>query len=64
MSITVDHKLAGEICDALGLKNVRRLDLHFSVDAAPTAEVLFFPDENGVKAIIPLLKRYTLSEMK
>jgi hypothetical protein len=56
--------LAKEICDALGLKNVKKLDLHFSVDAVATAEVEFYPDSDDLKKLPAIAKRYVLTEQK
>lgn len=64
MSAVVSNKYAAEICDALGLKNVCKLDLHFSVNEVATADVTFFPDENGVKQVAPILRHYELTERK
>ncbi len=56
-------KVAKEICDALGLKNVRRLVLTFDCKSVATAEVLFYPEEDGVKDLHVQLKRYYLTEI-
>ncbi len=51
-----------DICDALGLKNVRRLDLHFALDELVTATVEFLPEADAVDQVRPLIKHYVLTE--
>jgi hypothetical protein len=58
----VRTELAREICDALGLKNVVKLDLHFTVHEVAVAEVTFFPEVDGVQQLPAILKRYELRE--
>jgi hypothetical protein len=60
----VKTKVVKEICDALGLKNVRSLDLHFRVDEIATAEVTFYPDADDLDRATPLFKRYELTEIE
>jgi len=55
-------KLAQEICAALGLKNVKRLDLHFSVDALVTAEAVFYPEDEDGQRLPAILRHYVLKE--
>jgi hypothetical protein len=53
--------LAKEICDVLGLKHVKKLDLHFDVNSAVTADVVFYPEKDGIKQTITIMRRYTFS---
>jgi len=52
--------LEKEIIDALGLKNVIELDLHFKVDRPITMKVLAYPDEDKLKLLAPILKKYKI----
>jgi hypothetical protein len=55
-----NHKLEKEICDALGLKNVRKLDIHFGVNGAATVEAEMYLEEDGVRKLPAILKKFTL----
>jgi hypothetical protein len=63
MNIVKTHAIEREICDALGLKNVRFLTLRFSHDHVPMAEVEFFLEIDGVKQLPPILKKFELVEI-
>jgi len=58
------HKFCQEICEALGLKHVRKLDLHMAFDEIVTVTIQFYPEEEGVKKLVPVLKKYNLIETK
>lgn len=53
-----------EICDALGLKHVRKLDIHMAYDKVVTIEAELFPEENGMRQLVSILKKYHLLEVK
>lgn len=53
-----------EICDALGLRNVSKLDIHFEVGKIATCEAVFMPEIDGVKQLVPILKKFELIEKK
>ena len=63
-SITGRDLLAKEICDVLGLKHVRKLDIHMAYDEIITVTAEFFPEVDGVKQFIPILKKFELVEKK
>lgn len=53
-------KLEKEICDALGLKHVQKLDLHFEVGHVATVEARFYPEVDGVKQFPAILRKFEL----
>ena len=54
------QNLEKEIIDALGLKNVVKLDLHFEVGHWVTMDVLAYPDEYKLRLLAPILKKYKI----
>lgn len=56
------NKLAGEIAEALGIKNCRHLEIHFHVNEFATVRAEFFPEEDGVKKFPAIFKEYILVE--
>ena len=54
------QNLEKEIINALGLKNVINLDLHFEVDRPITMDVLAYPDADKIGLLAPILKKYEL----
>ena len=58
--VTGNMKLAKEICDALGIKNCKRLDLHMAYDEIFTATVEFYPEIDGIEQMVPILKKFKL----
>ncbi len=60
MSVAKKHELEKELCDALGLKDVQKLDLHFAVDHFATAEVKMLLKDEQLKKIISVVKKYNL----
>ena len=61
MAVSLSDNLAKEICDALGLKHVRKLDLHFEAGGVATVEAEIYPEVDGVKQIPTILKKFQLS---
>jgi hypothetical protein len=57
------NEWAKEICDALGIKYCRKLDLHLEVDSVATVEVEYYPEEDGVLKLVPIFKKYRLEEI-
>jgi hypothetical protein len=57
------NKLCVEIIDALGLKNVRRLDLHMDVGEMVTVTAECFPEVDGMKRLPAILRKFELVEM-
>jgi hypothetical protein len=62
MAITGKDSVCKEVCDALGLKNVRKLDLHMSVDDVVIVKVEYYPEINDIEKLVPILKKYQLVE--
>jgi len=60
----IADKIGGEIANALGLKHVRRLDLHVTMGEIVTVTVVFYPEIDGVKQLMPILQKYELVEKK
>lgn len=56
------HPVCLEICEALGLKfkHIRKLDLHMAYNEIVTVSVEYNPEEEGVKRLIPILKKFNL----
>jgi hypothetical protein len=63
MAVSSD-KIGREISDALGLKRARKIDIHLEARKPVVIDVEFIPDEDGVKAVGTIIKRYTLEEQK
>jgi len=64
MAVAGTNTICKEICDALGLKNVRRLQIKMEVDSLVTVEAEFFPEVNGVKAVYTIMREYELVPKK
>ena len=62
--MTRNSQTAKEICDALGLKHVRKLDIHMAINEVMTVTAEYFPEVDGVKQFIPVLKKFELVEIK
>jgi len=60
MGISPSEKICKEICDALGLKHVKKLDIHMAVDKIVTGEAVFYPEVDGVRQIVPILRKFEL----
>lgn len=58
--VTGRNPVCGEICDALGLKHVRRFDLHVAIDEIATVIVEYYPEIDGIKQLVPIFKKFTL----
>ena len=54
------EKLAIEICDALGLKHVKRLDIHIAKNEIFTVVAEIYPEIDGVKQLPAILKKFEL----
>lgn len=53
-----------EICDALGLKHVRKMDIHFECHKTVIVDVEYFPEIDGVKQIAAIFRKFELTEKK
>ena len=61
--VTGHHKVYKDLCDALGLKNVEMLKLHFSAHGIVRVVAKFYPELNGVRQFPAILKKYELHEI-
>lgn len=57
-------KIGGEIADIFGLKHVRQIDIHIARHDVVTVTAEFYPEIDGVKQLLPILKKYELREKK
>lgn len=62
--LTGKSEAAKELCDALGLKHVRRLNLHIAVGEVAVITAEFFPEINNIKQVPAILKKYKLVEIE
>ncbi len=58
------NKVCKEICDALGLKNCRKLDFHMEADKIVTIEAEMYPEIDGVEQFPAILKKFELVPIK
>ena len=49
-----------EISDVLGLKHVKKLDIHMAHDEITTVEAVMYPEIDGVKQLPAILKKFEL----
>jgi len=59
-AMTGHHKIAAEICDALGIKHARSLDIHMGVNELVTCTVKFEAQDTDMAKLPPLLKKFKL----
>jgi len=59
------HPVCKEICIALGLdlKYIKKLDLHMAYNEIVTVSIEYNPEEDGVKKLAPILKKFELVEV-
>lgn len=63
MAIVAGHDyVCVEICDALGIKRAKRLNLNMEVGNIVTIEVTSLVYKENLKKLIPILKKYHLVE--
>ena len=62
MLVLGNSDLAKEICDSLGLKNVKTLDIHLGVDDIVEIKAVFYPEIDGIKQFPAILKKYHLTD--
>lgn len=58
------HKGVKEICDALGLNHVRKLDIHMEVNSMCTVEAEMHMEIDGAMQIATIFKRFELRPIK
>ena len=64
MAIATGPQIGKEIANALGIKHCRKLDIHMRMNELVTVEAEFFPEIDGIKQLVPILKRFELIEKK
>lgn len=57
-------EIGKEISDALGLKHVRKMDIHFEAGKIVTIDVELYPEIDGIKQFPSIFKRFELVEKK
>jgi hypothetical protein len=57
------NKVGSEICDALGLKHCKVLDIHIAYNEIVTVTAKFYPEIDGVKQFPAIFKKYELVEI-
>jgi len=60
ISKSSDDLIGKKICDALGLKHVKRLDIHMGVNEITTVKVEMSADIEGLKQFPAILKKFQL----
>lgn len=60
MHIAQSHVLLREVQESLGLKNIRHLTMRFHWDALAEVEVVMFPEEDVIRRLPPVLKKFKL----
>jgi len=55
-----NDKLCEDICNALGLKHVIILDLHMGINESVTVTAKFYPEIDGIRQLIPIMKKFEL----
>lgn len=60
---TGNSQVVKELCDALGLKHVKSLDIHFALDEMMIVKAEFCPEVDEVKQFSAILKKFELVEI-
>ena len=60
MTVATGRTIGKEIADALGIKHCRKLVIHIPLKEIVTVEAEFYPEIDGVKQLLPILKRFEL----
>lgn len=60
MLTTGNSKLCAEIASAFGLKNCRRCTVYMEVNKAVTIEAEVYPDEQELRDVVLILKKYQI----
>ncbi len=64
MVLSGKDNVCKEIADALGIKHCRKLDIRMRVDEIVTIDAEFYPEIDGIKQLVPILKEFVLVEKK
>ena len=56
------HPVLKEICEALGLRQVKSLKLIMEACSSVRVETEFYPEDENLEKLVPILKRYNLVE--
>lgn len=60
MAIAPVNPACKEICDALGLKHVRKLEMRMGTESVVSVDVTYFTEIDGVKQFPAILAKYKL----
>lgn len=60
MAVSPSDKICKEICGALKLKYARKLNIYMETGKSITAEVEFYPEIDGVRQLVPILRKLQL----
>ena len=60
MALSGRDNICKEIANALGIKHCRKLDIRMRIDEIVTVEAEFFPEIDGIKQLVPILKKFEL----
>lgn len=63
MAVSPSDKICKEICDMIGLKHARKLNIYMETGKPITAEAEFYPEIDGVRQIVPVLRKLQLIPM-
>ncbi len=64
MALCSSDKYGKEICDIFGIKNGISIDIYFETKTIPFVTVEFYPEEDQIRQLIPILKKYRLEEIE
>lgn len=62
--VTGKDKICREICEALGIKHGKKLDIHMAADSIMTVTAEFYPEIDGVRQFPSILEEYVVITKK
>lgn len=62
MAIVGHDQTCCDIAEALGIKHCRKLVLRMEVNEPVIVEAEYYPEKDGLKALVPILKQFMLVE--
>lgn len=60
----ISDEIGKEICEAFGLKHVRKMDIHLEAHKTVIIDVEYSPEIDGVKQIAAIFRKFELTEKK
>lgn len=58
------HEICVKVAEALGIKHCRKIDIRMRLKEIVTVTVEFFPEEDQILALVPILREFELHEKK